>query len=65
MIKNYINTDNSIQILRTSNHYGAAWLKDLCLEYICKNYDAIKFTSSFQDLLNEPELMLELLIRIK
>ena len=44
---------------------GAAGLKEICMDYIIANEETIKHTPQFKQLMLEPSLMYEILIRRK
>mmetsp|Transcript_34681 Transcript_34681/g.60983 ORF Transcript_34681/g.60983 Transcript_34681/m.60983 type:complete len:290 (+) Transcript_34681:683-1552(+) len=64
-IRKSINHDNVIVVLRTCFHHSATQLKEICLEYISANISSLKLTSSFQELRSEPDLLMEIMMRIR
>ena len=45
--------------------YGANSLKEICMDYIVLKSEEVKQTSAFQELVNEPSLLMELVMRLK
>jgi len=65
VIRKSISADNVIQILMTASSHRAEGLKEICMDYIIANEDTIKHTPQFKQLMQEPSLMYEILIRRK
>jgi speckle-type POZ protein len=63
-IRKKVNKDTVIPILRASHHHRSEALKEICMEFVCKRYEEVKHTKGFKDLLLEPELMMELLMKL-
>ena len=64
-IRKNITIDNVVPILRASHVHNASALKDICLDFVCSRSEEVKKTRSFTELVNEPELLLELVMRLK
>lgn len=65
LIRRYISIDNVVSMLRTSHYHFAHSLKEICVEFICARYDEVKHSAGFKELVGEPELMMELLMRLR
>lgn len=65
IIRKSISTDNVVQIMMTAKAHRAEGLKDICMDFIITNEEKIKSTSAFRELIQEPTLMYELLMRRK
>lgn len=63
-IRKKVNKDTVIPILRASHHHRSEALKEICMEFVCKRYEEVKHTKGFKELLLEPELMMELLMKL-
>jgi N-acetylneuraminic acid mutarotase len=61
-IQSQISIFNVIETLLTAHLYNVNELKDLCLEFIVLNMEAVKRVSNFGDLKKEPDLLLEILM---
>lgn len=65
IIRKEINHDNVVQILIAAHHHRAFSLKEICLDYIITQGKSVRTSPSFKNLMSEPELMMEILLRIK
>lgn len=64
-IRKGISIENVVQIMMTAKAHRAEGLKDICMDFIITNEDKIKSTPQFKELIQEPSLMYELLMRRK
>jgi len=64
-IRKSISTENVVQIMMTAKAHRAEGLKDICMDFIISNEEKIKSTPAFRELIQEPSLMYELLMRRK
>eukprot|EP00929_Paragymnodinium_shiwhaense_P010216 TRINITY_DN114758_c0_g1_i1.p1 TRINITY_DN114758_c0_g1~~TRINITY_DN114758_c0_g1_i1.p1 ORF type:complete len:515 (-),score=108.81 TRINITY_DN114758_c0_g1_i1:25-1569(-) len=65
IVRKYISVDNVVQIMMTAKAHRAEGLKDICMDFIVSNEENIKSTAAFRELIQEPALMYELLMRRK
>merc|ERR1712050_634151 len=65
IIRKSISIDNVVQIIMTAKSHRAEGLKDICMDFIITNEERIKTTPAFRELIQEPTLMYELLMRRK
>jgi len=65
IIRKSISIDNVVQIMMTAKAHRADGLKDICMDFIITNEEKIKPTTAFRELIQEPTLMYELLMRRK
>jgi hypothetical protein len=65
IIRKSISIDNVVQIMMTAKSHRADGLKDICMDFIITNEEKIKSTPAFRELIQEPALMYELLMRRK
>jgi len=65
IIRKSISIDNVVQIMMTSQAHRADGLKDICMDFIVTNEEKMKSTSQLRELIQEPALMYELLMRRK
>ena len=65
IIRKNINTENVVPILRASFYHRAIALKEICLDFICAKSEEVKKTRSFSELMHEPELLMELVMKLK
>ncbi|CAE7707724.1 glgB1 [Symbiodinium sp. CCMP2592] len=67
IIRKSISIDNVVQIMMTAKAHRADGLKDICMasvqDFIITNEEKIKPTPAFKELIQEPTLMYELLMR--
>jgi len=63
IIRKSISIDNVVQVMMTAKVHRAEGLKDICMDFILNNEERIKSTPAFRELIAEPFLMYELLIR--
>ncbi|CEL93311.1 unnamed protein product [Vitrella brassicaformis CCMP3155] len=54
-----VEIDNVCNLLKQADQYQATDLKNHCLTYLIKNFDAVSKTTSFEDLKEKPSLLLE------
>ncbi|GBG28284.1 Kelch domain-containing protein 10 [Hondaea fermentalgiana] len=54
---------NCVQILLQAYMYNADSLKNICLDFIVDNIVALRATPEFQELKQEPELLMEIIMR--
>ena len=64
-IRKNITIENVVPILRASYYHRANALKEICLDFICAKSDEVKKTRGFTELVNEPGLLMELVMRLK
>ena len=64
-IRKNITTENVVPILRTSYYHRANALKEICLDFICTKSEEVKKTRGFAELVNEPGLLMNLVMRLK
>jgi N-acetylneuraminic acid mutarotase len=63
-IRKRIAVDNVVETFIAADHHRAAGLKELCLEFIVENMDAVKRTPTFSpQMTREPELLMEVVMR--
>ena len=55
----HIDSENVCQLLSTAHRYSARDLKKVCLTYIIKNFAEVSETRGYADLVQEPQLLLE------
>mmetsp|Transcript_127999 Transcript_127999/g.362299 ORF Transcript_127999/g.362299 Transcript_127999/m.362299 type:complete len:518 (-) Transcript_127999:185-1738(-) len=65
IIRKSISIDNAVQIMMTAKNHRADGLKDICMDFIITNEDKIKSTPAFKELIQEPTLMYEMIMRRK
>jgi len=65
IVRKYISMDNVVSIMMTAKAHRAEGLKDICMDFIVSNEEKIKSTAAFRELIQEPSLMYELLMRRK
>lgn len=65
VIRKSICAENVIQILMAASSHRAEGLKEICMDYIIANEEKIKHTPQFKQLMQEPSLMYEILLRRK
>ncbi|KAF4695695.1 Leucine-zipper-like transcriptional regulator 1 [Perkinsus olseni] len=66
IVRHNITIQNCVEVLITAHHHNADGLKEICLEFLLSNEEACKHHSDgFKDLIGEPQLMYELLVRRK
>jgi len=63
IIRKCISIDNVVQIMMAAKAHRAEGLKDICMDFIISNEEKIKTTPAFRELIQEPTLMYELLMR--
>jgi len=65
IIRKAISVDNVVSIMMTAKAHRAEGLKDICMDFIISKEEQIKTTAAFRELIQEPTLMYELLMRRK
>jgi len=65
IVRKYISMENVVSIMMTAKAHRAEGLKDICMDFIVSNEEKIKSTAAFRELIQEPSLMYELLMRRK
>lgn len=65
IIRKCISIDNVVHCVMTAKAHRADGLKDICMDFIITNEERIKSTPAFRELIQEPTLMYELLMRRK
>merc|ERR1712190_401340 len=65
IIRKCICIDNVVHCVMTAKAHRADGLKDICMDFIITNEERIKSTPAFRELIQEPTLMYELLMRRK
>merc|ERR1711879_364499 len=63
IIRKSVSIDNVVSIMMTAKAHRAEGLKDICMDFIVCNEGKIKSTPAFRELIQEPALMYELLMR--
>jgi len=58
-----ITSDNVIDIFMAAHRHRAHGLKEICLEFILDNLEAVKMSKGFQELKQEPELLMEIIMK--
>jgi len=64
-IRDRIACNNVVHILVTSYRHNAHVLKELCMDFIVSQFDMVKQTPEFLDLQREPELLMNLVLRLR
>ena len=59
-----LSADNAVRLLRIAAEHGTSSLKSACLNFICGHSAEVKKTTSFRELLEEPHLLLELIMKL-
>ena len=62
-IRKSITVENVIGIFLASHRHRAEGLKEICLEFILEHLEAVKQNRGFQELKQEPELLMEIIMR--
>lgn len=65
IIRKSISIENVVSVMMTAKVHRADGLKDICMDFIITNEEKIKSTAAFRELISEPTLMYELLMRRK
>jgi len=65
IIRKSVCIENVVTLLMTAKAHHAEGLKDICMDFIISNEERIKGTPEFRNLITEPALMYELLMRRK
>ena len=58
-----ITADNVISIFMAAHRHRANGLKEICLDFILENLEAVKLSKGFQELTQEPELLMAIVMR--
>ena len=64
-IRKNICVENVVPILRASYYHRADALKDICFDFICARSEEVKKTKSFYELVNDPALLMQLVMKLK
>jgi hypothetical protein len=65
IIRKEINKENVVSILIAAHNHRAFSLKEICLDYIITQGETVRHSPNFRNLMTEPELMMDILLRIK
>jgi N-acetylneuraminic acid mutarotase len=65
IVRKSVCVENVVNLLMTAKAHHAEGLKEICMDFIISNEEKIKGTPEFKNLITEPTLMLELLMRRK
>mmetsp|Transcript_8640 Transcript_8640/g.14792 ORF Transcript_8640/g.14792 Transcript_8640/m.14792 type:complete len:517 (-) Transcript_8640:83-1633(-) len=65
IVRKDISMDNVVSVMMTAKAHRAEGLKDICMDFIVCHEEQIKSTAAFRELIQEPALMYELLMRRK
>jgi hypothetical protein len=65
VIRKGINNENVVSILIAAHNHRAFSLREICLDYILLKGEEVFRAPNFRGLMTEPELMMEILLRIK
>lgn len=63
-IRKSITIDNVVPILRVAYYHRANSLKEICMDFICLKFEEVKKSPCFSELVNEPILLMEIVMRI-
>jgi len=63
VVRKSISIENVVSIMMAAKTHRADGLKDICMHFIVSNEEKIKTTPAFKELIQEPALMYELLMR--
>ena len=63
-IRKSICPENVVDIFIAAHRHNADGLKQICLEFIVENLSAVKKSGPFQELRAEPELLMEVLMKV-
>ena len=58
-----ITADNVISIFMAAHRHRANGLKEICLDFILESLEAVKLSQGFQELTQEPELLMAIVMR--
>mmetsp|Transcript_8745 Transcript_8745/g.29917 ORF Transcript_8745/g.29917 Transcript_8745/m.29917 type:complete len:114 (-) Transcript_8745:157-498(-) len=61
-IKNHMQVENVVSIFLAAKRHSAEILKDICLAYILEHLEAVKLERGFQELKQEPDLLMEIIL---
>eukprot|EP00026_Physarum_polycephalum_P011486 Phypoly_transcript_11716.p1 GENE.Phypoly_transcript_11716~~Phypoly_transcript_11716.p1 ORF type:complete len:320 (+),score=26.23 Phypoly_transcript_11716:81-1040(+) len=59
-LQTFVNTENACSMLAYAHNHNANDLKQFCMNFVMKHFDAISPTKGYQDLKTEPDLLLEI-----
>lgn len=62
-IRKSITVENVIGIFLAAHRHRAESLKDICLEFVLENLAAVKQAPAFQSLKEEPDVLMEIIMR--
>mmetsp|Transcript_5128 Transcript_5128/g.7089 ORF Transcript_5128/g.7089 Transcript_5128/m.7089 type:complete len:496 (-) Transcript_5128:14-1501(-) len=62
-IRKSITVDNVISIFMAAHRHNAEGLKEIGLDFILDHLESVKLTQGFQELKQEPELLMEIIMR--
>jgi len=65
IIRKSICIDNVVPVMLAANAHRADGLKDICLDFIIANEERIKASGRFKEIMQEPTLMYEIIMRGK
>jgi hypothetical protein len=65
VIRTQIDEESVVGILAAAANHRAFSLKEICLEYVRENFRTVRQTESFKALVTEPEILMDILLRIK
>eukprot|EP00743_Colponemidia_sp_Colp-15_P003169 GILK01003422.1.p1 GENE.GILK01003422.1~~GILK01003422.1.p1 ORF type:complete len:516 (-),score=43.59 GILK01003422.1:325-1872(-) len=63
VIRRGISSENVVGILLAAHHHHASTLKDICIEFIIQHEEQVKLCRSFKELMQEPELLMEIIMK--
>jgi hypothetical protein len=63
IIRKSVSCENVVSVMMLAKAHRADGLKDICMDFIISNEEKIKTTPAFRELIQEPTLMYELLMR--
>eukprot|EP00611_Tribonema_gayanum_P007104 TRINITY_DN16471_c0_g1_i1.p1 TRINITY_DN16471_c0_g1~~TRINITY_DN16471_c0_g1_i1.p1 ORF type:complete len:513 (-),score=180.22 TRINITY_DN16471_c0_g1_i1:25-1563(-) len=61
-IRKGVTVENVVGVFLTAHKHNAEGLKEICLDYILDNLEAVKGTQSFNELKSEPDLLFEIIM---
>lgn len=61
-IRKSISVENVVSIFLAAKRHSADVLKDICLAYILEHLEAVKLERGFQELKQEPDLLMEIIL---
>lgn len=63
IIRRFVTVDNVVSLFVLAHRHRADGLREVCLDYIVSHIDEVKRSQRLMELKEEPELLLELLMR--